>query len=143
MVNAIDAFCQKTDQAGPDSLGAYVRGILESLALKYRLVIRNLEQLVGHPIDHIRVIGGGSKNRLLNQFTANATGKLVLAGPQEAAVLGNLGVQMIATGEVGSVRELRALVDRSFPTTLYEPEDTDRWTAEARRFQQYCEFSYA
>jgi len=143
MVTAVDAFCHKTDQATPAAPGAYVRAILESLAFKYRLVIRSLEQVVGHRIDRIRVIGGGSQNSLLNQFTANATGKTVYAGPAEAAVLGNLGVQMITTGEIGSLRELRALIDRSFRTDVYEPVETDLWTAEAHRFQQYCEFSYA
>jgi rhamnulokinase len=143
MVAAIDAFCHKTDQAAPSSPGAYVRTILESLAFKYRCVLRSLEQITGHRIDRIRVIGGGSKNRLLNQFTANATGKTVVAGPAEAAVLGNLGVQMMATGEIGSLRELRALIDRSFHTDVFEPLETDLWSAEIQRFQQYCEFSYA
>jgi rhamnulokinase len=143
MLASVDAFCHKTDQPAPACPGAYVRAILESLAFRYRFVIRSLEQIVGHRIDRIRVIGGGSQNGLLNQFTANATGKLVLAGPAEAAVLGNLGVQMITTGEIGSLRELRALVDRSFRTDVYEPVETDLWAAEARRFQQYCEFSYA
>ena len=143
MVAAVDRFCIKTDQTTPASPGQYARGILESLALKYRLVIRNLESLIGQPIERIRVIGGGSKNSLLNQFTADATGKQVLAGPFEAAVLGNIGVQMVTTGEVGSLRELRALIDRSFQVEVYEPGDTETWNTEAERFQQYCEFSYA
>jgi rhamnulokinase len=142
MVGAVDRFCQKTDQPTPASPGEYARTILESLALKYRLVTRNLEKLIGRRIERIRVIGGGSKNSLLNQFTADATGKQVLAGPSEAAVLGNVGMQMVATGEIGSLSEMRALIDRSFHTDLYEPGDTGRWDQEANRFQQYCEFSF-
>ena len=143
MPAAVDRFCQKTDQPSPQSPGEYVRTILESLALKYRLVTGNLESLIGRPIARIQVIGGGSKNSLLNQFTADATGRQILAGPSEAAVLGNIGMQMVSTGEVGSVREMRTLIDRSFPTEVYEPTDVSRWNDEANRFQQYCEFSYA
>jgi len=140
MLTAVDRFCTKTDQSTPDSPGAYVRTILEGLALKYRLVIQNLESLTGRRIESIRVIGGGSKNGLLNQFTANATGKQVLAGPSEASALGNLGVQMVSTGEIGSLQEVRALIDRSFPTEAYAPDDTESWNAEVTRFQQYCDF---
>ncbi len=66
--------------------------------MKYRLVLRSLEQLSGTRVEQIRIIGGGSKNRLLNQWTADATGRKVLAGPAEATVLGNLGIQILATG---------------------------------------------
>jgi rhamnulokinase len=140
MLTALDRFCIKTDQPTPDSPGAYVRTILEGLALKYRLVIRSLESLTGRRIEYLRVIGGGSKNGLLNQLTANATGKQVLAGPSEASALGNLGIQMVATGEIGSLREVRELIDRSFPTEVYEPDDSESWNAEVARFQQYCDF---
>ena len=81
MLGAINQFCRKTHQPTPVTPGAYVRCILESLAMKYRMVLRSLEQLSGRSIDQVRVIGGGSKNRLLNQFTADATGRRVLAGP--------------------------------------------------------------
>ena len=143
MTVAIDNFCERTDQPKPQGPESYARVILESLAMKYRLVIRDLESVTGQPINRIRVIGGGSKNRLLNQFTANTTGKQVCAGPTEAAVLGNIGVQMLATGAAGSLKEIRAMIDRSFPTELFEPQDTAGWDREAQRFQQYCEFSYA
>jgi len=143
MIAAMDTFCQRTGQPCPESPGGYVRAILESLALKYRLVTRNLESLIERPIHRIQVIGGGSKNSLLNQFTADATGKQIMAGPSEAAVLGNVGMQMVATGEVSSVRDMRALIARSFPPDVYEPENMERWNQEANRFQQYCEFSYA
>ena len=143
MPGAIDEFCRKTHQPSPPSPGAYVRCVLESLALKYRLVLRSLEQLCGKPIEQIRVIGGGSKNRLLNQFTADATGKRVIAGPAEATALGNIAVQILATGEAASLGEVRALVDRSFPTEVFEPVETDQWERHTERFEQYCEMIYA
>ena len=94
-------------------------------------------------MQQIRVIGGGSKNRLLNQFTADATGRRVLAGPAEATALGNIGMQVVATGEASSVAEVRAIIDRSFPTELFEPRESDKWHAQAQRFEQYCEIIYA
>jgi rhamnulokinase len=120
-----------------------VRCVLESLALKYRLVLRYLEQLCGRRIEQIRVIGGGSKNRLLNQFTADATGRTVLAGPAEATALGNIAIQMLATGAASSLQEVRAIVDRSFPTEVFKPLETDQWERQTERFEQYCEMIYA
>ena len=117
--------------------------MLESLALKYRLVLGNLEQLCGKGVEQIRVIGGGSKNRLLNQFTADATGRRVSAGPAEATALGNVAIQILATGEASSLQEVRAMVDLSFPTEIFEPTDTDKWQEHAERFEQYCEITYA
>ena len=143
MLVAIDEYCARTEQPPPFGPGAYVRTILESLALKYRLVLRNLEQVSGQPISQIRVIGGGSKNPLLNQFTADATGRRVLAGPAEATAIGNVAMQILATGGASSLREVRAIVDRSFPTEIFEPLQTDQWDREAMKFQQYCEVVYA
>jgi rhamnulokinase len=120
-----------------------VRCVLESLALKYRAVLVNLEQLCGRPIEQIRVIGGGSKNRLLNQFTADATGLRVLAGPEEATALGNVAVQLLATGAASSLKEVRAIVDRSFPTEVFNPINPGRWDEQSKRFQQYTEMAYA
>jgi rhamnulokinase len=143
MPSAIAEFCQKTHQPTPPTPGAYVRCVLESLALKYRLVLHNLEQLISKRIEQIRVIGGGSKNRLLNQFTADATGRKVLAGPAEATALGNIAIQILATGRASSLQEVRALVDRSFPTEVFEPRDTDQWNRQVERFEHYCEMIYA
>ena len=143
MLASIDKFCTRTHQPIPKEPGAYVRAVLESLAFKYRLVLRNLEQVTGKQIEQIRIIGGGSKNRLLNQLTANATGKRVLAGPVEATALGNIAVQILATGEAASLEEVRAIVDRSFPTEIFEPMETDKWDQHAERFEQYCESIYA
>jgi len=143
MCEAMNAYCRQTQQPAPANPGAYVRTILESLAMKYRLVLGNLEKLIGHRIEQIRIIGGGSKNPMLNQFTANATGRRVLAGPSEATALGNIGVQMLAKGDATSMKEVRAIIDRSFPTEIFEPSDTDSWDKEAPRFTQYCGESYA
>jgi len=143
MLTAINRFCTKTHQPVPSNAGAYVRAVLESLAFKYRLVLRNVEHVSGRHIAQIRVIGGGSKNRVLNQFTADATGRRVLAGPAEATALGNVAIQILATGAATSLQEVRAIVDRSFPTEVFEPADTDQWDKEAERFQHYSELTYA
>jgi len=143
MLGAIDAFCKKTHQPLPKTPGAYVRCVLESLALKYRLVLRSLEQVSEQGIQQIRIIGGGSKNVVLNQFTADATGRRVLAGPAEATALGNIAIQILSTGEASSLEEVRAIVDRSFPTEVFEPADTDKWEQQTERFEQYCEMIYA
>ncbi len=137
MTAAIDEFCRNTDQPVPDGPAAYTRSILESLALKYRLILRDMAILTGQPLHRIRIIGGGSKSWLLNQFAADATGMTVLSGPAEAAVLGNIGMQLLATGVAGSLEEMRDIVARSFPVHINEPRDTEPWTHEARRFEQY------
>jgi rhamnulokinase len=143
MPEAISKFCERTQQPKPGNPGAYVRAVLESLALKYAVVTSEIEQLTGTPIRQIRIIGGGSKNRVLNQFTADATGRKVLAGPVEATALGNIAMQMLATGEVSSLAEARALIDRSFPTEVFEPRESDRWQDELERFQHYTGMVYA
>lgn len=143
MLTAIDRFCARTQQPSPKTPGAYVRTVLESLAFKYRQVIEDLERLIQRPIHQIRIIGGGSKNRLLNQFTADATGRRVLAGPAEATALGNIAMQILATGVASSLTEVRAMVDHSFATEIVEPRETDKWERHVARFQQYTETVYA
>jgi rhamnulokinase len=107
------------------------------------MVLRNLEQVSGKRIEQIRIIGGGSKNRLLNQLTADATGRTVVAGPAEATALGNVAIQILATGGATSLREVRDIVDRSFPTEVFEPLETGEWERHAKRFEQYCGGIYA
>ncbi len=143
MPGAIDQFCARTEQPIPQSPAAYARTVLESLALKYRQVICDLERLIEKPIRQIRIVGGGSKNRVLNQFTADATGRRVLAGPAEATALGNIAMQILATGAASSLAEVRAMVDRSFPTEIFEPRETDKWERHVARFQHYTEMVYA
>jgi rhamnulokinase len=143
MLAAIDGFCSRTHQSTPQGPGAYVRAVLESLAFKYRMVLRNLEQVTGRHIEQIRIVGGGSNNRVLNQLTADATGRRVLADPAEATALGNVAIQILATGEATSLREVRAIVERSFPTEVFDPLETDKWDQHAERFEQYCGSIYA
>jgi rhamnulokinase len=141
MPAAIAAFCRRTGQPEPDGHGGCTRAILESLALKYRVVLEALEELTGVRYTQIRIVGGGSRNRLLCQFTADATGRLVLAGPAEATALGNVAVQMVATGAVASLDEARALIERSFPPERFEPAASALWDAQYARFREYLEIS--
>jgi rhamnulokinase len=143
MPASIAQYCRGTRQPEPATPPAFARAILESLAFKYRAVLESLEAVTGQRFDTIRVVGGGSRNRLLKQWTADATGRTVLAGPAEATALGNIAMQMLATGAVTSLAEARAAIDRSFPVERFEPITADRWDAEYRRFQQYVEFTCA
>src|SRR5262245_4818436 len=143
MVAAIDGFCRLTGQASLDGPASYSRAIMESLAFKYRAVLESLEELSGQRFDEIRVVGGGAQNRLLNQFTADATGRIVVAGPAEATALGNVAMQMLATGAVSSLADARSIIDRSFAAERFEPADTDRWEPHYHRFREYVEFTCA
>ena len=100
MPEKIQAFCQDSGQAVPQTRGEIVRVALESLALKYRLVLGRLEELSGKRLDPIHIIGGGTKNRLLNQFTADCTGRAVVTGPVEATAIGNILMQAITLGHL-------------------------------------------
>ena len=106
-------------------------------------MVHSLEQLTGTRFSHVRIVGGGSRNRLLNQFTANATGRPVIAGPAEATALGNIAVQMLAGGAVGSLREARAIIKQSFPARTFEPMHTEQWDLQYDRFQEYLEATTA
>ncbi len=128
------AYCTRTGQAPPTDEGAMVRCCLESLALKYRWAIDRLESILGTTINAIHVVGGGTKNALLCQFTADACGRPVIAGPIEATAIGNILMQALGRGQVGSIDDLRVVVARSFPVTVYEPRDTAAWNDAAGRF---------
>lgn len=141
MAGAIAAYCRQTGQPEPSSPGGYTRAILESLAFKYRSVLDSLEEVTETRFEQIRIVGGGSRNRLLNQFTANATGRRVVAGPVEATALGNIAMQMLATGAVASLREARDVIARSFPVERFEPRDVDGWDAHYERFHEYVELT--
>jgi rhamnulokinase len=143
MRRAITDYCRGTGQHEPETPGSYVRAILESLALKYRLVLDTLEELTGVRIAEIQVIGGGSQNRLLNQFTADATGRPLVAGPVEATALGNVAVQMVATGAVCSIVEARQVIERSFPVERVEPVSPEGWNEHYPCFKQYVELARA
>ena len=135
MPEALTAYCRKTGQKVPESRAAVVRSLFESLALKYRTVIDQLRLVLGHPIEKIHIIGGGSRNELLCQFTADATGLPVVAGPAEATAVGNILVQAMAMGRVSSLAEMRAIIRESFELRTYEPADTAAWDAASARFR--------
>jgi rhamnulokinase len=134
----IAAFCRSTDQPVPDSPGAYVRAALESLALKYRFVLEALEETTGTHFDIIRIVGGGARNALLNQFTADATQRRVEAGPIEATALGNIAMQMVATHRSEDIHTARRLMEDSSPAIVYQPGDGHPWNEAWKRFRQYC-----
>jgi rhamnulokinase len=123
----IQAYCQRTGQGVPQSHGAIVRCALESLALKYRWVLEKIEEIIGYRLEPIHIIGGGTQNRLLNQLTANATGRRVIAGPIEATAIGNILTQAVALGDLGSLSDARAVVRRSFTPEVYEPTSSAGW----------------
>jgi rhamnulokinase len=127
-------FCTRTGQQAPGDEGAFVRCALESLALKYRWTIERLEEILGTTIRTIHVVGGGTKNALLCQFTADACGRPVHAGPIEATAVGNVLLQAMGRGRVGSLADARAIVARSFPVAVYEPRDASAWDEAAGRF---------
>lgn len=135
MRRAIEAFCQRTGQAAPSSDAQIVRTIFESLALRYREVLDTLASMAPFAIDVLHIIGGGSKNRLLNQFTANAIGKRVVAGPSEATAIGNIMMQMIGAGAVGSIAEARDVVRASIATEEFVPQARPEWEEAYKRFQ--------
>ena len=128
MPTAIQQFCRETGQPVPENEGALIRCALESLALAYERTLHSLEELNGTAIEAIHVVGGGSRNDLLNQFTADACGRPVIAGPVEATALGNLLMQARGSGEIGSLQELRKVVANSSETRRFDPK---RETAQA------------
>ncbi len=138
MPAAIAQFCGETDQPIPGSEGEFVRCALESLALRYATVLHWLKEMTGRFIGTVNVVGGGSRNRLLNQFTANACQRAVLAGPIEATVLGNVLVQARACGELGSLADIRRVARESSEVEEFKPEHTDSWSEAQRRFIGMC-----
>jgi len=134
MPAAIDTFCRQSGQLSPKGIGPTARTILESLALKYRMVLDQLEMVTDRSLEVIHIIGGGSQNQLLCQFTANATGRRVVTGPVEATGTGNLLMQAMGLGYIKSLADLRQVVKNSFELTEYAPEDTDLWQNAHERF---------
>jgi rhamnulokinase len=136
MVECIQSFCRETGQPVPQMDGEVVRCILESLALEYRWGTEKLRELSGRSLPVIHIIGGGSRNRLLNQFTADATGCEVIAGPVEATAIGNILMQAIGLGHLGSLAEARQIVRASFTPEVYEPGKTAGWDEAYARLQK-------
>ena len=127
MPAAIAAFCRESDQPVPETPGSVMRCVLESLALTYRFVLDRTEQLSGRRFPGLHVVGGGTRNATLMQFTANAIGRPVWSGPAEATAIGNLLAQLMADGRIGGVAEGRQLVRDSFSIAVYEPAAGSLW----------------
>lgn len=127
MPEKIRRFCAESGQPAPQTKGEIVRVALESLALKYRLTLEHVEELSGKRLDPIHIIGGGTKNRLLNQFSADCTGHAVVTGPVEATAIGNVLMQAIALGQIGSLDEARAVVRKSFDVEIFQPQNRAGW----------------
>ncbi len=134
MPRAIQSFCRETNQPVPETEGQLVRCALESLALKYRVVLGGIEEVTGTAVEVIHIVGGGSRNALLNQFTADACGVPVLAGPTEATVLGNLLMQVRARGELASLADIRGVVRGAGEVSEFVPEPSSAWTEAGERF---------
>lgn len=138
MMEAVADFCRRTNQTVPETEGSAVRCVLESLAMKYRNVLNSIAELSGRKIDVIQVVGGGGRNALLNQFIAFACGVPVIAGPVEATVLGNVLIQCRASGEVGSLNEIREVVRNSSELVQFDPEHCEAWVDAQARFDAIC-----
>jgi rhamnulokinase len=119
--------CRRTGQNPPADAAGTVRVLLEGLALRYRKAVADLDELTGRSTQLVHILGGGSRNRLLCQFAADATGRPVLAGPSEATAAGNVLLQALGRGSLGSMEEVREVVARSFALTLYEPHPSAAW----------------
>jgi rhamnulokinase len=132
----IAAYCRRTGQQAPADVGATVRSILESLALKHAETLELLARVTGRSLDELHLVGGGANNALLCAWTAEAAQRPVLAGPAEATVVGNLLVQALALGELASLREARELVRSSFPPTVYAPGAAAGWDEARARFAE-------
>jgi rhamnulokinase len=135
MPERICTYCAETNQTVPQTKGQILRIALESLALKYRWVLERLEELAEKRFDPIHIIGGGTKNRLLNQFAADAASRTVMTGPVEATAIGNVLMQAIGLKHLGSLEEAREVVRQSFTPEVYEPKNSD-WDEAYSRLQK-------
>lgn len=140
MPRRIANYCVQTGQTPPATRGEFARTILESLALRYRQVLESLATLTGHAIDTIHIVGGGSRNMVLNGFVADATGRRVVAGPAEATALGNILVQAMGAGEVADLDEIRTVVRASCAPTTIEPHPAPAWD---RAYERFCSLARA
>jgi len=136
MPEAIKDFCRKTGQPVPESHGQIIRCIFESLALKYRLVLEQIQNVSPDIIEKIHIIGGGANNELLCQYASNATGLPVLAGPTEATAIGNIMMQAKALGVVESLDKMREMIKESIEVKSYNPQETAIWEKEYGRFKK-------
>ena len=129
MIGAIQQYCRNTNQPVPETPAEICRCIFDSLALRYKQVFQWLQEFAPFRLDVLHIIGGGSLNKYLNQFTANATGATVLAGPQEGTAIGNIMLQAKAAGLVGDIWQMRQIIANSLELVKYEPQDQALWDA--------------
>lgn len=120
-------YCKKTGQHVPSDKGSIIRTVMESLAMKYRSTVEGLEEITGSKVPVLHIVGGGCKNTMLSQYTANVLNRPVTAGPVEATAIGNIMSQLIALKEVTDLHQAREIVKRSFPTEEYKPNNVDAW----------------
>ncbi|MBR0488769.1 MAG: rhamnulokinase [Prevotella sp.] len=134
MVEAIQQYCRETGQYVPEGYAQICRCIFDSLALRYRQVFKWLQEFASFPIETLHIIGGGSLNNYLNQFTANSCGVEVLAGPQEGTAIGNIMLQAKAAGEVKDIWEMRRIIADSIELKYFEPKDQSVWDEAYARY---------
>lgn len=139
MIGAIQDYCAQTKQPILGSIGEIARAVYESLALKYRVCIESMEKIRGKKVNTLHIMGGGSRNRMLNQFSADALGIPVLAGPIECTGLGNVLCQAMAVGEIANLGELREVVRRSCEIETYTPNQTQAWQDAYGKLQELME----
>ena len=130
----IQEYCSRTNQFIPETIGEIVRCIDESLALKYRKALEEIEDCTGKHYDTIYMVGGGTQSRLLCQLTANSCGRKVVAGPIEATVLGNLVLQLMATKEIDGLQRARDIIAKSQNIEVYEPQNVEEWNNAYKKF---------
>jgi rhamnulokinase len=139
MQQAIRDYCQQTNQHVPEGYAELTRCIFDSLALRYKQVFGYLKEMAAFPIDTLHIIGGGSRNEQLNQFTANATGTTVKAGPTEGTALGNIMVQAKAAGAVSDIWDMRRIIANSIEMKTIEPQDNELWEQAYGKYLQIVE----
>lgn len=127
MIRAIQHYCEVTGQYVPQTYGEITRCIFDSLALRYRQVMIMLKEMADFPIERLHIIGGGSRNKQLSQFTANAVNLPVTTGPVEGTAIGNIMLQAKAAGLVNTIGEMRELISKSIQTAEYFPADASLW----------------
>ena len=133
---SVDEFMRMTGQPIPSSRGAYIESFLESLALLFRRTIREADEISGKHTEVIHLMGGGAQNPLLCQYTADATGCTVMAGPVEATAIGNAMMQAVAVGRLASIEDARRLVRASFEPSTFNPENKSALDEAASRFDE-------
>ena len=141
MPSRIVDYCKRSGQTIPSDRGQIIRCVLESLAFKYRWVLEKLEIVCGKPINVLHIVGGGTQNKMLCQFTADATGTPVVAGPIEATAIGNIIVQAVAGAAINSISDAREIVRRSFEVAVYQPKISAGWDEAYDRFLEIAGLS--